>query len=350
MPQVIDFRSDTVTLPPPEMRRAMYEAELGDDVWGEDPTVNTLQERAAALLGKEAGLFVSSGTMGNLIAILVHCRRGDEILVGDHSHIFNHEGGGSAALGGVAFHPLPTLADGSLSLDALRAARRDPGDSHNARTALICLENTCNARGGVCLAPPYLAQVRALARDLSLPVHVDGARIFNAAVSLGVPVADLARDADSITFCFSKGLAAPIGSMLCGPRGLVEEARRWRKVLGGGMRQVGVLAAAGLYALDHMVTRLAEDHENARRLAAGLAEIEGLRLAQSGVETNIVYVDVSGMGMPATDFVRRLTAAGVLSGESSPSLVRFVTHYGIDRHDVDSAITTTQHVFGGVPA
>jgi len=349
MPTIIDLRSDTVTLPPPEMRRAMYEAELGDDVYGEDPTVNRLQQRAAELLGKEAGLFVSTGTMGNLMAVLTHCRRGDEVILGDRSHIFNAEGGGSAVLGGVAMHPVPTEPDGTLSRAQLRAAVRDPSDAHYPRTALICLENTQNPCGGAVLDLPYMSQVRATADEIGVPIHLDGARLFNAAVYLGLPASDVVRAVDSVSFCFSKGLAAPVGSMLCGSRAFIEQAHCWRKVVGGGTRQAGVLAAAGLYALDHMVDRLADDHENARVLADGLVELPGVRLAQPRVQTNIVIVDVAGTGLAPTAFVERLMKEGVLSGEYGDTLVRFVTHYGIERADIDRALVSVRRIVQRVP-
>lgn len=339
MISIIDLRSDTLTLPPPEMRRAMYEAELGDDVYREDPTINRLQEYTAELLGKEAALFVPSGTMGNFVAVLTHCQRGHEVMTGSESHIFHYEGGNSSVLGGVAMRTVPNAPDGTIPVEELRAAVRDPSDEHCPRTGLIALENTQNRCGGTVLAPAYMRDVRALADEIGVPVHLDGARLFNAAVYLGVPARELVRDVDSVTFCFSKGLAAPVGSILCGSRAFIEEALRWRKMLGGGMRQAGMLAAAGLYALQHMVERLADDHENARLLAAGLAAIPGLRLAQPSVQTNIVIVDVAGTGLTSQQFTDRLTASGVLTSGFGGSLVRLVTHYGVERADVEDALT-----------
>lgn len=350
MPDQIDLRSDTVTLPPPEMRRAMYDAELGDDVYGEDPTVNRLQERAAALLGMEAALFVASGTMGNLLAALTHCRRGDEIVAGDQAHIFLYEAGGSSVLGATAMRPLPTLPDGMLPLDQLGASLHDRSDAHEAGTGLLCLENTHNRRGGAVLPPAYVAQVRAIANAAGVPVHLDGARIFNAAVALGLPVSELVREVDSVTFCFSKGLAAPVGSMLCGSRAFIAAAHRWRKMVGGGTRQAGVLAAAGLYALEHMVDRLAEDHANARVLAAGLVELPGVSLAQAEVQTNIVIVDVAGTGLTAAEFMARLRAEGVYCGGFGSSLIRFVTHYGIERIHVEQALRAMRRALEVAPA
>jgi threonine aldolase len=344
MSTIIDLRSDTVTLPPPQMRRAMYEAELGDDVYREDPTINRLQERTAALLGMEAALFVPSGTMGNLVAVLTHCRRGDEVILGDQSHMFHYEGGNSSVFGGTAMHPVPNAPDGTIPLETIRAAVRDPTDEHCARTAIICLENTHNRCGGAVLEPAYMEAVRTVADEIGVPVHLDGARLFNAAVYCGVPVRDLVRCVDSVSFCFSKGLAAPVGSILCGSRAFIAEALRWRKLVGGGMRQAGVLAAAGLYALERMVDRLAEDHDNARVLADGLAEIRSLRLAQPGVQTNIVIVDVAEASVDPLAFVRDLEEVGVLSSPFGGSLVRFVTHYGIERSDVDEAVSRVHQV------
>ncbi|SRR5579883_64166 len=347
MSSIIDLRSDTVTLPSPEMRRAMYEAELGDDVFGDDPTVNRLQEKVADLVGTEAALFVASGTMGNLLAIMSHCQRGDEVLYGDQAHMFLYEAGGGSVLGGTTARAVPTAPDGTLSIDALRAAVRDRRDVHQPRTALICLENTHNRRGGAVLALEYMSRVRALADEIGVPLHLDGARIFNAAVYLGLPVREVARAASTLNFCFSKGLGAPVGSILCGPRDFIERAHRWRKMVGGGMRQAGVLAAAGIYALDHMVDRLAEDHDNARALAEGLAAIPGIRIAQAEVQTNIVYTDIAGTGMGAEQFSARLKEAGVLCAGGGTT-VRFVTHYGIERADIDQALSRTQQALGRV--
>src|SRR5262245_1525135 len=269
--RTIDLRSDTVTLPTPEMRRAIAEAPLGDDVYGEDPTINRLEAQAAARVGKEAAVLVASGTMGNFCALLAHCARGDEAIVGDQSHIYNSEAGGASVLGGIALHPVPTPPNAQLPLDALAAAIRDAGDSHAALTRLICLENTHNRCGGVVLAPEYMRSVHHFAREQGLMVHLDGARLFNAAVALGLEAREIAQHADSVMFCLSKGLAAPVGSILAGDAEFVARARRVRKLLGGGMRQAGIIAAAGIVALDQMVERLAEDHANARLLAEGLA-------------------------------------------------------------------------------
>ncbi len=342
MTSVIDFRSDTVTLPPPAMRRAMYEAELGDDVYGEDPTINALQDRMAALLGTEAALFVASGTMGNLVAVLSHCGRGDQVIVGDQSHMFNYEGGGSSVLGGTVLRTVPTALDGTLPLDELRAAIYSGDDPHQARTGLIGLENTHNRRGGPALGPSYLRAVHQIAREAGVPLHLDGARLFNAAVALGCPARELVRHVDSVSVCFSKGLAAPVGSILCGTKDFIAEALRWRKMVGGSMRQAGVLAAAALYALEHMIERLAEDHDNARLLSAGLCDIEGVRSAQLQVQTNIVLVDIAATGLTAGAFADRLAASGVLCSPFGGSVIRFVTHYGIERADVEAALRRAQ--------
>jgi threonine aldolase len=341
----IDLRSDTVTLPSPEMRRAMYEAELGDDVFGDDPTVNRLEERAAEILGKEAALFVTSGTQGNLVAVLTHATRGDEIVVGDQSHMLNAEVGGASALAGAQVRAVPNRPDGTLDAAALRASIRDRTDLHQPFTSLICLENTHNRCGGAVLDPAYIQQVQQFAHAQGIAVHLDGARLFNAAVALGVPAAALAAGADSVTFCASKGLAAPVGSLLCGPRAFVDRARRWRKMLGGGMRQAGVIAAGALYALDHMVERLAEDHAHARTLAEGLASIPGIALDPGRVRTNIVILDLASSGRSPRDVVGALAARGVLAVPFGPTQVRMVTHYGIDAGQIEHALAVTRTVF-----
>lgn len=345
MSRIIDLRSDTVTLPPPEMRRAMYEAELGDDVFGEDPTVKRLEERAAEVTGKEAALFVTSGTQGNLVAVLASASRGDEIVVGEHAHILLYEVGGASALAGVQVRAVPNAPDGTLPLGTVAAAIRDRSDLHNPFTALICLENTQNRCGGAVLTPAYMAAVRQLAQEHGIAVHLDGARIFNAAVALGVPVSELTSRVDSVSLCASKGLAAPVGSVLCGSRAFIERARRWRKMVGGGMRQAGVIAAGALYALDHMVDRLADDHALARTLAEGLAEIRGIGIDLDRVQTNILIVDVSPSGRSADVVMEALAARGVLTVPFGPTLIRLVTHYGIEAPDIERALAVTRAVF-----
>jgi len=288
--KIYDFRSDTVTHPTPAMRQAMANALVGDDVYGEDPTINTLEAKSARLMGKEAALFVTSGTMGNLLAVLVACGRGDEVIMGRQGHTFLHEAGGVSALGGVVINTIPNQADGTLALADLEKALRSPEDIHQPISKMVIIENTQNDCGGVPLSVKYCDTVGEFAHAHSLVLHLDGARIFNAAISLNVQVSDLTRTVDSVTFCLSKGLCAPVGSVLCGSNEFIAKARRLRKMLGGGMRQAGILAAAGLVALDTMIERLAEDHERARLLAKGLAEVPGLRLDKGTPYTNMVYL------------------------------------------------------------
>ena len=343
----VDLRSDTITRPTEGMRRAIASADVGDDVFGEDPTVRRLEERTASLLGKEAGLFVASGTMGNLVALLAHAGRGDEIILGDRSHTFLYEAGGCAGLGGIHPHVLRNHEDGTLELAAVEAAIRDPSNIHFPRTRVICLENTHNRCGGIALSPDYGDAARALAERYGIVVHLDGARLFNAAIAWGVEPARLTRCADSVTICLSKGLGAPVGSVLCGERSFIEEARRVRKAVGGGMRQAGVLAAAGLYAFDHHIDRLAEDHANAARLASGIDELDGLSCDQAGEGpwSNLVYFEVDGVaaGRPDLDaltLAERLKERGVLAlplGAETPR-IRMVTHLDVSRADVDAAL------------
>jgi threonine aldolase len=333
--KTIDLRSDTVTLPSPEMRQAMATAELGDDVMGDDPTVNRLQEMAAEMLGKEAALLVTSGTQGNLAALLTHCRRGDEVIVGAEAHTFVFEVGGAWALAGLGLRTVRNDESGRLDLKEVRAAIRFP-DDHFPRTGLICIENTHNRCGGTVLTEEDIGAVRAIADRPGLPVHLDGARVFNAAVALSVPVARLAAGSDSVTFCLSKGLGAPIGSVLCGTQEFIGEARRYRKMLGGGMRQAGIIAAAGIYALENMIERLAEDHENAKIATDGLREIPGIALAPPP-QTNLIYFTVEGWN--PTQLVRRLAEAGVLCFDEGDGRIRWVTHYGIERSDVEEALS-----------
>jgi threonine aldolase len=341
--KTIDLRSDTVTLPTPQMRAAMASAELGDDVMGEDPTINRLEEMAAAKMNKEAALFVASGTMGNLVALLTHCARGDEVIVGDKAHTFVNEVGGMAALGGIQPRTLANQPDGTLALDDIRAAIR--GDNvHWPHTRLIALENTHNACYGSPLAPAYLWSVYDLAKSRGIRVHIDGARIFNAAIALGVPVTELTRHADTVSFCLSKGLSAPVGSLLCGPRDFIAEARRNRKMVGGGMRQAGVLAAAGIVALETMIDRLADDHANAKYFAESIADIPGIALDPARVKTNIVFFDLEPGAPNAVEMEARLARAGVLIGPSGERRMRAVTHYGIERQDIDAAIGAIKSV------
>lgn len=341
--RTIDLRSDTFTKPTPRMRQAMADAEVGDDVWGEDPTVQCLEEKAAARLGKEAAVFVASGTQGNLVSLLTHCGRGDEAIMGDQSHTFRYEQGGCAALGGIVPHIVKTRPDGTMTLADIENAIR-PDDEHAPRTRLICLENTHNRMGGVALTPEYTDQVAALAKRRGLKLHIDGARIFNAAVALGVDVKELVRGADSVTFCLSKGLAAPVGSVICGSREFIREARRNRKILGGGMRQVGILAAAGIIALDEMVDRLAEDHANAEALAQGLAALPGIEVEPVAPRTDIVFFKVLRPDMDAVTLCERLNEFGVKMADMDPRRVRAVTNYHVTREDIDATLDAVRRL------
>jgi threonine aldolase len=342
---MIDLRSDTVTLPTPAMREAMYRAEVGDDVMGEDPTTNRLEAIAAERLGKEAGLFVVSGTMANLVALLTHCGRGDEAIIGHRSHTFLFEAGGSATLGGIHHYAVPNQPDGTLRLDDIEAAVR-ADNVHHPRSRLVCLENTHNRCGGRALTPAYTDTVCELAHRHGLLVHVDGARIFNAAVALDVDVRELVRSVDSIGFCLSKGLSAPVGSVLCGSADFIREARRWRKAVGGGMRQCGVIAAAGIVALDEMVDRLAEDHANARRLAEGIADVPGIDVDPSVVQTDIVIFGVARERMAASQLVAALRERDVLVSAIGPTQIRAVTHYGVEAADVEAAAGAIREAMG----
>lgn len=334
--RAIDLRSDTVTKPTPEMRRAMYEAEVGDDVYGEDPTVNRLEERAAELLGKEAALLVPTGTQGNQVAVLTHTRRGQEVIVEAESHVYLYEVGGIAALANCQVRPIPGVR-GAMDPAAVEAAIRAE-NVHFPRTGLICLENTHNRSGGCVLPPENVAAIAAVAHRHGIPVHLDGARIFNAAVALGRPAAELVAPVDSVMFCLSKGLAAPVGSLLVGSRAFIAEARRYRKLLGGGMRQAGVLAAAGLVALEMMIDRLAEDHANARRLAEGLAEVPGLKVDLETVQTNMVMVDIVDERWTARALVEALRREGVLCNDTGPRRIRLVTHKDVTAADIELAL------------
>ena len=342
---IIDLRSDTVTIPTPEMREAMAQAEVGDDVYGEDPTINYLQDKTAAMLGKEAGLFVASGTMGNLVAMLAHCERGDEVILGDQSHTFMYEAGGISALGGVHSRQLPNQANGTLDLGDIQLAIR-PDDEHHPITKLIVLENTHNRCGGVALSTKYTQAVGRIARQNNLRLHLDGARLFNAALAQDVKPAELAEPTDSVTICLSKGLCAPVGSVLCGTRSFITKAHRIRKQLGGGMRQAGILAAAGIVALDEMVDRLAEDHRRAKKLAHGLKQIPEIVLDEGSPYTNMIFLSLANgkKESSAEDVAQRLDERGVKVGVVRPSRFRLVTHYWIDDDAVDRALQVFSEV------
>ena len=347
MAGIVDLRSDTVTRPTPEMRRAMAEAQVGDDVLGDDPTVNRLQAMAAERLGKEAALFVPSGTMGNLAAVLSHCGRGDEIILGDQCHTAMYEAGGVAAVGGIHPRTLATRPDGTLPLEAIEAAIR-PDDVHFPTTRLICLENTHNRCGGVALSLDYTIGVGKLAREKGLRFHLDGARIFNAAAATGNSAKEMAAPADSVTFCLSKALCAPVGSVLCGDGAFIYRARRIRKQLGGGMRQAGVIAAAGIVALETMVDRLGEDHARARRLAEGLRSVPGLTLETDPPPTNMVYLRLPAEGpLDGPALVRALAKYDVLALASGPRRIRLVLHHDVDDAGVERAVAAFRHVLAG---
>ena len=340
----IDLRSDTVTLPSPKMREAMSRAELGDDVYGEDPTINRLQDLAAEVMGKEAAIFVPSGTMGNLIAILTHAGRGQAIIVGNQSHIYHYEAGGASVLGGSPMNVVPNMKNGMLDLEVLKATIADESDAHVAATALICIENTHNRCGGAVLSKEQVDAISELAHMQSVRIHMDGARVFNAAAALNIPVSSLAKSVDSLMFCLSKGLSAPVGSMLVGNKEFIRQAHRARKLLGGGMRQAGVLAAAGIVALEEMVDRLSEDHENAKLLAQGLADFPQIEIDPERVVTNILYFtlrDEQQQELTASQivlFVARAREQGVLLGHVGGGSIRAVTHYGIERQHIPTAL------------
>lgn len=339
--RIIDLRSDTVTKPTAAMRAAMAAAEVGDDVYGEDPTVNRLEALAALKMGKEAALFVPSGSMGNSIALMTHCERGQEAICDSEAHILHYEMGAAAVVAGVQLHTLDKLhtVEGVAKLSGHIREEK----SYLLRTRLICLENTLNRGGGSVMAAEQMAAVSRIGRERGLAVHLDGARIFNAALALQCDVQELAGHADSVMFCLSKGLGAPVGSLLTGSRKFIESARRNRKLLGGGMRQAGVLAAAGLVALAD-TTHLADDHRKAKLLAAGLGRLPGLSVDPAGVLTNMVLADVSRTFAAALDFTAKIAKAGVLAGAISPSMVRFVTHRDVSVEDIGEALARMESI------
>jgi threonine aldolase len=330
---VIDLRSDTVTKPSEEMRKVMYEAEVGDDAYGEDPSVNRLEELAAVKLGKEAGLFVSSGTQGNLISLLTHIGRGEGAIVGSESHIYEHEQGGASTLGGIYLCLVPNQKDGTLSLNEIED-NIAPNDAHYARTNLVAFENTFN---GIPISASYTKDFVDLTRKHGLKSHLDGARLFNACLANNCKPTELVAGIDSVQFCFSKGLGAPAGSMICGSETFIKEARRWRKALGGTMRQIGIIAAACEYALDKMIARLPEDHETARVLADKLEQLEGISVDWNRAKTNMVWINVNIDGISAAQLVEILAKEGLKAFNFGPKTIRMVTHYGITLKDIDTA-------------
>lgn len=339
---MLDFRSDTVTKPTEAMRRAMLEAPLGDDVYGEDPTVLELQRTGAELLGMESSLFVPSGTMGNLIALLAHAPRGTEVILGDESHIYHYEQGGASAVGSLVMHPVPTRPNGRLELSDLEKAVRNRADDHSAWPGVICLENTHNRCGGKVLSLDYQRSVAEFARAQGVPVHLDGARLANAAVALKRPLKDLAAYCDSVQLDLSKGLGAPVGGLVAGRRAFIARAKRLRKLLGGGMRQAGVIAAPALVSLTQMVNRLADDHRLARCLAEGLAEIPGIECDPTSVETNLVLFRVNGM--TCDEFIAKMRESGILLGQIGNGNLRMVTHFDIGEREVERALEVVGEV------
>jgi len=340
--RTVDLRSDTVTKPTPEMRRAMFEAEVGDDVYGEDPTINRLERRAAEIFEREAAIFVPTGSMGNQVAIKIHTRPGQEIICEERGHIFNFEMATLASFSGCMVRPI--LAEGG-ALQWEQIEKKIAGKTYYlAQTGLISLENTHNMWGGTVYPTEVAEEICDRAHERGIPVHLDGARVFNAATALGNSVAEITRKFDSVMFCLSKGLGAPVGSLLIGSRGFVDQARKYRKALGGGMRQAGILAAAGLIALEKMPARLHEDHANARFLASELAKLPGIEIDQASVQTNIVVVDVSGTGMRGAEFIRRVSERGLLIGSGIGELVRFVTHMDVDRAACERAVEVVRSV------
>lgn len=344
---MIDLRSDTVTQPTPLMRQAMANAVVGDDVYEEDPTVNQLQEKAAALMGKEAGLFVASGTMANLIAALATCQRGDEVMMGNLGHTFLFEAGGVSALGGVVIQTLPNQPDGTINLDDIRNAIKT-NDIHHPVSRMLILENTQNRCGGVVISRDYTQNAAELVHSQHLFLHLDGARIFNAAAALNEKLVDLVSPADTVTFCLSKGLCAPVGSVLCGNMDFIERARRLRKMLGGGMRQAGILAAAGIVALDTMVERICEDHLTARMLAEGLSSLPGISLDKGMPQTNMVFIAIETNGhLSASQLSEYLSEKGIRVGALDELHLRLVTHFWITRKDVEDTIKSFKDILNG---
>lgn len=344
---VIDLRSDTVTKPTDEMRRAMAEAEVGDDVFGEDPTINRLQERSAEILGKEAGLLTTSGTMSNLIALLTYCHRGDEVIMGDQAHIFWNESAGAAALAGAQSRLVPNDDQGRISPADVEAAIRPKTNIHFPPTTLVCLENTHNRCSGMVLTPEDTKGVADVAHAAGAAVHLDGARIFNASVALEVPPAELVKDVDDVSFCLSKGLSCPVGSVIVGTQDFIDQARKWRKMIGGGMRQAGVIAAAGLVAMDTMIDRLADDHANAKKLAEGLANIDGLSVDPERIQTNIVIFEVDPAMSTVQEFMAALDREGVKVSYPGEHTIRMVTHREIDSSEIDDALARISNVAKG---
>ncbi len=338
---MIDLRSDTVTKPNEQMRKAMYEAEVGDDVYGEDPTVNRLEQIAAETLGKEAALFVTSGTQGNQIAGLVHCQPGQEVIMESQAHLFLYEAAALSAFAGVQIKTIDGNRGAMNPVDVEAAIRGD--DIHQPETGLICIENTHNKAGGAIVPLENMEQIYHLSRQHQIPVHLDGARLFNAAAAAQIPAKEFAKYTDSVQFCLSKGLGAPVGSIIAGSSEFIEKARKWRKRLGGGLRQAGVLAAPGIIALEENVKHLVKDHENAKLLAEGLQNIEGIVL-ENQVDTNILLINITETKHSNEDFIHLLKEQGVLAGAFGPNVIRFVTNNGVTKKDIDAALSAVRKV------
>ena len=345
---MIDLRSDTVTLPTPEMREAIARAEVGDDVYGEDPSVNRLEAMAASMMGKSAALLVPSGTMGNLAAMLTHCARGTKALVGSQSHTNLYEAGGASALGGIVLTAIANTDEGELDTGELARELGTPADDHFAQPSLVVIENTHNRCGGAPVKLSHMAEVSDAARRRKIPLHLDGARIFNAALALETTPKEIASGADTVSFCLSKGLGCPVGSLLCGSREFIASAHRTRKMLGGGMRQAGIIAAAGIVALTTMVDRLAEDHQNARALAQGLALVAGLNVRPVANRTNMVVLEVDGDADASRRFAAAMKERGVLISPRETTSFRAVTHHGISRADIDRTVAAAAQAAGEV--
>ena len=342
--KIVDFRSDTLTKPTDEMRKAIFEAEVGDDVYGEDPTVNKLEKLAADKVGKEAALFVPTGTMGNQLALLAHTNRGQEVILEDWAHIYRYEVGGLAFLSGLQSRTIKGKKGVMDPLEIERNIVKDD-DIHNAETGLICLENTHNMAGGVVVPLDIMEKTYDIAKKNNIPLHLDGARVFNASTYLKCDVKDIAKNTDSLMFCLSKGLCAPVGSILAGNKDFINKARKLRKMLGGGMRQAGVLASAGIIALEKMVDRLEIDHENIKLLSEGLGNIKGIEIDKETVHTNILMINVKNTELSGKEFVLKMKENGILVSEITNEIVRFVSHYYINREDIKHTIDVINNVF-----
>ena len=344
---MIDLRSDTVTLPPEKMKEYMMQASIGDDVYGEDPSINMLQEKAADLFNKEDALFVSSGTMANLISVLTHCNRGDEILLGDKSHIFYYEVGGVSAFGGIHSHQLKNQDDGTIKINEIKNNIRKKDDDHFPRTKLLCLENTHNFCCGSPIHKDYFEEVSILLKNNNINLHIDGARIFNASIALKTSVANLTKTADSISCCLSKGLSAPVGSLILGKKDFILKAKKIRKALGGGMRQAGIIASAGIYSLNNMINRLEEDHSIAKILANKLHEIKNLTINLDAVKTNIIFINLNNTKLSDKEFLLQLNQNNIKIDYKGNRKFRLVTHYGFQKTEIDTVVSTIANILKG---